>query len=97
MALGKGPALSLRERGYVANRAMYQRMVELCLENGIAYQNKTSHGGTDAREFAVSRSGIPSLSVGIPHRYIHTPNEIICEQDMDDVCRLLTAFVRSVQ
>lgn len=97
MALGKGPALSLRESGYVANRGMYQRMKELCLENGIAYQNKTSHGGTDASQFSVSKAGIPSFSVGIPHRYIHTPSEIICEKDMDDVCRLLTAFARSVR
>lgn len=98
MALGKGVALSLRESGgYVANREMYQRMKELCLENGIAYQNKTSHGGTDASEFRIARAGIPSFSIGIPHRYIHTPSEIICEKDMDDVCRLLVAFARTTR
>ena len=36
-----------------------------------------------------------TMSVGIPHRYIHTPNEIIDERDIDAVCDLLCAFVQS--
>ena len=47
--------------------------------------------GTDADAFYTSRSGIPSLNVGIPNRYMHTPVEVIDTDDLDAVAALLGA------
>ncbi|NNC24818.1 M42 family peptidase, partial [Salinisphaera sp. USBA-960] len=45
--------------------------------------------GTDADAFYTSRSGIPSLNIGIPNRYMHTPVEVVSTNDLDDVAELL--------
>ena len=45
--------------------------------------------GTDADAFYTQRGGTPSLNLGIPNRYMHTPVEVIDLEDLDtaaDVC-----------
>ncbi|MFQ3293921.1 MAG: putative aminopeptidase FrvX [Halobacteriales archaeon] len=38
--------------------------------------------GTDADAFYTARSGVPSLNLGIPNRYMHTPVEVIDTEDL---------------
>jgi endoglucanase len=45
--------------------------------------------GTDADAFYTSRNGVPSLNVGIPNRYMHTPVEVVDTGDLDGVATLL--------
>jgi len=47
---------------------------------------------TDADAFFTSRGGIPSLNVGLPNRYMHTPVEVIDSDDLDDVAALIGAM-----
>lgn len=47
--------------------------------------------GTDADAFYTSRGGIPSLNVGLPNRYMHTPVEVIDTVDLDAAADLLAA------
>lgn len=95
LSLGKGPALTLREHGFIANPEFRGMLTAVAERESIPYQAKLSRGGTDAKEFASAKAGTMTMSVGIPHRYIHTPNEIIDERDIDAVCDLLCAFVQS--
>jgi len=48
--------------------------------------------GTDADAFYTSQGGIPSLNVGIPNRYMHTPAEVVDTEDLDAAADLLAAF-----
>jgi endoglucanase len=48
--------------------------------------------GTDADAFYTSQGGIPSLNVGLPNRYMHTPVEVIDTKDLDAAADLLAAF-----
>ncbi|WP_135824432.1 M20/M25/M40 family metallo-hydrolase [Halorussus ruber] len=48
--------------------------------------------GTDADAFYTSQGGIPSLNVGLPNRYMHTPVEVIDTEDLDAAADLLAAF-----
>ena len=48
--------------------------------------------GTDADAFYTSRGGIPSVNVGLPNRYMHTPVEVIDADDLDALGDLLAAF-----
>ncbi|MGM0591160.1 MAG: M42 family peptidase [Halobacteriota archaeon] len=45
--------------------------------------------GTDADAFYTARGGIPSLSLSIPNRYMHTPVEVVDADDLDDLVVLL--------
>ncbi|WP_115863326.1 M20/M25/M40 family metallo-hydrolase [Halorussus litoreus] len=48
--------------------------------------------GTDADAFYTSQGGIPSLNVGLPNRYMHTPVEVIDTEDLDAAADLLAEF-----
>jgi putative aminopeptidase FrvX len=58
----------------------------------IQLQAAGSGTGTDADAFYTQRSGIPSLNVGVPNRYMHTPVEVIDLDDLDATADLLAAF-----
>jgi putative aminopeptidase FrvX len=45
--------------------------------------------GTDADAFYTSRSGVPSLNVSIPNRYMHTPVEVVDTKDLGAATDLL--------
>ena len=49
-----------------------------------------------ADEINVSRAGVPCGLVSIPQRNMHTPAEICDLMDIENVARLLAAFIREV-
>ncbi|MFB6311638.1 MAG: M42 family metallopeptidase [Salinirussus sp.] len=61
-------------------------------EIDIQVEAAGSRTGTDADAFSVSRGGIPSLSVGVPNRYMHTPVEVIDPDDLDATAELLAGL-----
>jgi len=89
--LGGGPVVS---RG----SANHPTLVELARDAGrdanvdVQLQATGSRTGTDADAFYTSRGGIPSLNLGIPNRYMHTPVEVIDTADLDAVAELLGAM-----
>jgi len=89
--LGAGPVIA---RG----SANHPRVVELARAaadaDGIDSQLQAAgiRTGTDADAFFTSRGGIPSLNVGIPNRYMHTPVEVIDAADLVAVADLFGAM-----
>jgi endoglucanase len=92
--LGAGPVVS---RG----SANHPNVVDLARQAAeeadvdIQLQATGTRTGTDADAFYTSRSGIPSLNIGIPNRYMHTPVEVIDTDDLDDVAALLGAVAEA--
>lgn len=88
--LGGGPVVS---RG----SANHPRLVDLAREAAaeaevdVQLQATGFRTGTDADALYTSRDGIPSLSVGVPNRYMHTPVEVVDEADLDALAALLDA------
>jgi endoglucanase len=48
--------------------------------------------GTDANVIQLSRDGVAAGLIGIPNRYMHSPVEIVCLDDMDKAAQLLAEF-----
>jgi endoglucanase len=61
-------------------------------EIDIQLQATGNRTGTDADAFYTSRGGIPSVNVGLPNRYMHTPVEVIDTEDLDALADLLAGF-----
>jgi len=89
--LSEGPVVS---RG----SANHPRVVEAVREVAegadvdVQLQATGSRTGTDADAFYTSRGGIPSLNLGVPNRYMHTPVEVLDLADLDAAADLLGAF-----
>lgn len=54
------------------------------------------HSGTDAFALQITANGIPTMVIGIPLRYMHTPVEVISMKDVKRVGRLLAEFISSL-
>ncbi|WP_340100636.1 M20/M25/M40 family metallo-hydrolase [Salinibaculum salinum] len=89
--LGEGPVVS---RGS-ANHPTVVDAVRAAAEDAdidVQLQATGSRTGTDADAFYTSRGGIPSLNVGVPNRYMHTPVEVLDLNDLDATADLLASF-----
>jgi tetrahedral aminopeptidase len=80
--LGAGPAITLRDTSFIADPRLAALFTTAAREKGIPHQFKQPNiGGTDAGAIHLVRDGIPSLTVAVPARYIHSPAAVM---DLDD-------------
>lgn len=90
--LGKGPAISIMDRSFVADRRLVQLLIDQAKANGIPYQFKQpGMGSTDAGAIHLSRAGVPSVAVSVPCRYIHSPVSMASLNDFDHTVALMKA------
>ena len=93
--LGKGPVIGV---GPNCTRWMEQRMRRKAEELGMAVQTEVmaGHSGTNGWPLQVSREGVATAVLSLPLRYMHTPIEVISRRDLEDLARLLAAFVEGI-
>ncbi|MBT9584019.1 M42 family metallopeptidase [bacterium] len=93
--LGAGPVIV---RGPNVNPKVFRRFVEVAKKKEIPYQVAASGigTGTDANVIQLSRAGVATGLLGIPLRYMHNPCEMLSLDDLDNLVKLLIAFIESV-
>jgi endoglucanase len=83
------------DRSVIADRRLVRLLIETAREEGIPYQLKQpGKGGTDAGAIHLAKTGVPSVPVSVPCRYIHSPVCMLSKQDLDDTVRLMAATLR---
>jgi putative aminopeptidase FrvX len=88
--LGKGPAITVMDRSFIADRRLVRLLTSTAEELGIPYQFKQPGvGGTDSGAIHKSREGVPSATVAVPCRYIHSPVALLSLDDLDNTVRLM--------
>lgn len=93
--LGGGPVISYGMNMHPALSGMFK---EICESERIPYAEEFSPrmSGTDAIAMQIVNQGIPTMVVSIPLRYMHTANELVSLKDIQNVGKLLAAFVRQL-
>ena len=85
----------LIDHGLVGHKALREYVVALAEELEIPHQFDVLMGGaTDAATMHRAHDGAPSLSFGIPTRYIHSNGSIIHRDDYENAVKLMTEFVK---
>jgi len=88
--LSKGPALTIMDRSVIADRRLVRLLTSTGDELEIPYQFKQPGvGGTDAGAIHQTRVGVPSVTVAVPCRYIHSPVGILSVRDFENTVRLM--------
>jgi endoglucanase len=90
--LGKGPGIW---HGPNTNPVVLKLLKRAAVEQGIPYQLKAegSSSPTDARMLQTSRGGVATGLLSVPLRYMHTPSEVLCLQDVQGTIDLVSAYV----
>ncbi|ANX00579.1 aminopeptidase [Thermoclostridium stercorarium subsp. leptospartum DSM 9219] len=84
--VGVGPAFHSEYTGALFETARRERIpTQRCIEPG--------NPGTEAWAIQVSRTGVPTVEVGIPLRYMHTTAELISLQDLENAAVLVARYV----
>ena len=78
---GKGVLLRFIDRTSITHLGIFNYAVDLCEKKGIPHQYFMALGGTDSGEIHMSRAGCPSMTIGVPSRYIHTNSSIMDYSD----------------
>lgn len=94
--LGKGPGIL---QGPNTNPVMFEMLIAAADEQNIPYQLQGygDKSPTDARLIQTSRGGVATAVLEVPLRYMHTPSEVMCMDDVEATIRLVCAFCRRVR
>jgi len=96
-AVGKGPAISPMDRSVIADRRLVRLLIETAEAEGIPYQLKQpGMGGTDAGAIHLTKTGVPSVPVSVPSRYIHSPVCMLSKEDLENTVRLMAATLQRI-
>jgi len=96
--MGKGPALTVSDAGLITHPKVLRWLINSAQENNIEHQLETGlPGTTDAARISLARTGVPSGTICVPARYIHSPLGLISLRDAENAARLATATVLKIQ
>lgn len=98
MKMGKGPALTVADAGLITHPKILRLLLDVAEENKIAYQLETGlPGTTDAARISLTRQGVPSGTVSVATRYIHSPMGMLSLKDAENAAKLVAAAIQKIQ
>jgi putative aminopeptidase FrvX len=94
--LGKGVAIKVMDSYSISDRGLVQTFLELAEKEKITFQMEVLPlGGTDAGAIQRSRAGVPSITLSIPTRYVHTVTECVHTDDVSATIALLNTYLQT--
>lgn len=95
--MGKGPALTVTDAGLISHPKVLSLLVDTAKKNNIPYQLETGlPGTTDAARISLTRQGVPSGTISIPTRYIHSPVGMMDLTDINNSIKLTVATIQEI-
>jgi putative aminopeptidase FrvX len=99
LQMGEGPVITIIDsngRGLIANKKVIAWLRAAAAGKKIKVQLEVGKGGTtDATTIHLERGGIPSTTLSIPTRYIHSPVEVLDMKDIEGGIALLVEALKS--
>jgi putative aminopeptidase FrvX len=95
--LGGGVAIKINDSATISNHGIVEFMKTLATKNKIKHQMEIlPFGGTDAMGMQHFGQG-PVCTLSVPTRYVHSPNEMIHQADLEATVKLLVRFLENAQ
>lgn len=95
--LGSGPAIYTSDAGTLHDPRLVRFLAETADFAHIPYQfRQPGGGGTDAGAIHRVLTGVPTVSVSVPHRYSHTAISLARVEDLKNTLALLYSALRRI-
>ena len=92
--LGGGAAIKIMDGSLICHPKLVEHFRAIAEREGIAHQMEIlPFGGTDAGGVQRLHGGIPSITLSIPTRYVHTVNEMVSAADVQACIDLLARYL----
>ncbi len=94
-ALGSGPVIA---RASNLSPLVSEGLIAAAETAGIPYtlQADSRSTGTDADAIQFQRAGIATGLVSCPNRYMHSPNEMVDLEDVENCARVIAAYIKGL-
>jgi endoglucanase len=87
--VGKGTQIRILDPSAILNRQFVNLAMTVAEQNAIPFQAAVrKSGGTDAKVIHLHGAGVPTLVLGVPARYIHTPQSLLHVDDYLNTLKL---------
>jgi len=95
LVLGGGPCLLHMDEGFIPNPVLVRAIQRVATRMGMTIQHEvSSFGTTDASNISTVRQGVPSATVSVPIRNVHTTVEIANRKDVAATIDLVAEVLR---
>ncbi len=92
---GKGPSLLVYDRVMIPNLKLRDLVIQVAEEEGIPLQfSAIEGGGTDGGRIHLYKTGVPTVVISVPTRYIHSHSTLLHREDFDQAVALVSAVVK---
>ena len=92
--LGHGTAIKIMDSSLLCHPKLVRHFRDLAEKHKIKHQLEVlPRGGTDAGGIQRTRGGVPSFTLSIPTRYVHTVNEMANVGDIEATITLLARYL----
>ncbi|KOF57386.1 MULTISPECIES: zinc-binding metallopeptidase family protein [Clostridium] len=93
--IGGGPVICI---GPNIHGKVMEKIIDTANSYGIKYKVEVEPGNTgcDAWDTQISRSGVPSVLVSIPIKYMHTSVELVSVDDINNTGILISKFIQEL-
>jgi endoglucanase len=95
--MGAGPAITIMDKSFISDKRLVDLLVDTAKRDNIPYQFKrTITGGTDSGAIHLQQGGIPTVTVAVPVRYIHSPVSLMNLNDFNNAVALMSKTLQRV-
>jgi putative aminopeptidase FrvX len=95
--LGEGVAIKIMDGYSISNPKLVDHLRAIAERENIPHQMEIlPAGGTDAGGVQRLHGGIPAVTLSVPCRYVHTPNEMVSATDVEAAITLLARYLEEV-
>ncbi len=95
--MGGGVTILAYDGGMIPSKRLLDLTIETCEKEKIKYHlSAMERGTTDGAKVHVSASGVPTIALGAPTRYIHTHQAMLLRDDYDAAVKLVVALVKKL-
>jgi endoglucanase len=96
--LGDGPAITVLDARTYTDKNLTKSLYETAINNNIKVQyKKSTFGGNDAGKIHLSRGGVPTASISVPCRYIHSPVSVMSIDDYEGCKTLVKKWLNNLE
>jgi putative aminopeptidase FrvX len=95
--IGRGPVVTFYRGDMIPNQGLRNLIMDVATTKGIPVQIRADgrvRGGTDGAAIHLHGSGVPTVVVSLPVRYVHSHGAILHRNDFDAAVELLTEVIR---
>ena len=91
--LGGGPAISFMDKSTMYNKKLFDFGDAIPVPHQV---KQYVSGGNNAGAVHLTKSGVPTLTVSLPTRYIHSPSCVASYRDLGDMQRFSLALIEAL-